>query len=231
MSNVSPPDHSHDQFIEGLTSGLQPVKPLPPAGRRAMIWLGFVVAAGLALSLIADLHAFAHRFMASPDMWLSMTASALTAVFAAIAAFKLSLPDSPRAWAWLPVPAAVVWVVASGLGCLRNYILPDTHVAPLTGTMDCLVIIVALSVPFSLLMFAMLREAFSLLPALTATVAGLAVASASATLLNLFHPFDAAAVDFLMHAFAVALVIVVCRVVGRQLWTSINIYVVDRRPQ
>jgi hypothetical protein len=187
-----------------------------------VIWLGFVVVAGLVLSMIADLSAFAHRFMASPDMWMAMLGSALTAVLAAIAAFKLSLPDSSRAWAWLPLPAALLWIFASGLGCLRNYVLPGTHVAPMNETMECLAIIVALSVPFSLLMFAMLREAFSLLPGLTATIAGLAVAAASATLLNLFHPFDAAAVDLLVHAFAVALVIVVARAYGQRLWGPKN---------
>jgi hypothetical protein len=220
MSNVQHSDASYDPLIRGLTSDLRPVKPLPPAGRRALIWVGFVVAAGLALSLFADLTAFRQRFMASPDMWLAMTGSALTAVLAAIAAFKLSLPDSPRAWAWLPLPAALLWIVASGLGCLRAYILPGTHVAPMGETMECLAIIVALSVPFSLLMFAMLRKAFSLFPSLTATVAGLAVAAASATLLNLFHPFDAAAVDLLVHAFAVVLVVVVSGFFGRRLWAS-----------
>ena len=153
---------------------------------------------------------------------MAMTGSALTAVLAAIAAFKLSMPDSPKAWAWLPLPAVLLWVFASGLGCLRDYVLPGTHMAPMGETMECLAIIVALSIPFSLLIFAMLREAFSLLPGLTATIAGLAVAAASATLLNLFHPFDAAAVDLLMHALAVALVIAVSRIVGRRLWASAN---------
>ena len=165
---------------------------------------------------------FARRFMATPDMWLAMLGSSLTAVLAAIAAFKLSMPDSPRAWAWLPLPAALLWIAASGLGCLRDVVLPGTRMAPMEETMECLAIIVALSVPFALLMFAMLREAFSLLPGLTATIAGLAVAAASATLLNLFHPFDAAAVDLLVHAIAVALVVVVIRFFGRRLWDSAN---------
>jgi hypothetical protein len=222
MSNATQQDIAHDRLIQGLASDLRPVRPLPPAGKRAVIWLGFVVVAGLVLSLIADLQAFTHRFMATPDMWIAMAGSALTAVLAAIAAFKLSMPDSPRAWAWLPLPAALLWVFASGMGCLRDYVLPGTHVAPMSETMECLAIIVALSVPFSILMFAMLREAFSLLPGLTAAIAGLAVAAASATLLNLFHPFDAAAVDLLVHAFAVALVVVVSRAYGRRLWTAAN---------
>ena len=218
----SNPDAPHDRLIHGLASDLQPVRPLPPAGKRALIWLGFVVVAGLVLSLIADLSAFAARFMATPDMWLAMSGSALTAVLAAIAAFKLSLPDSSRVWAWLPLPAALLWIAASGIGCLRNFVLPGTHVALLRETMECLAIIVTLSVPFSLLMFAMLREAFSLLPGLTATIAGLAVAAASATLLNLFHPFDAAVVDLLVHAFAVALVVVASRAYGRRIFAIAN---------
>jgi hypothetical protein len=222
MSDTTQQATPHDRLIQGLASDLRPVQPLPPASRRALIWLGFVVVAGLVLSLIADLSAFMHRLMASPDMWLAMLGSALTAVLAAIAAFKLSMPDGPRAWALLPLPAALLWVFASGLGCLRDYVLPGTHVAPMNETMECLAIIVALSVPFSFLMFAMLREAFSLLPGLTATIAGLAVAAASATLLNLFHPFDAAAVDLLVHALAVALVIVVSRLVGRRVFAFTN---------
>jgi hypothetical protein len=222
MNNPPQHDDPHDRLIQSLTSNLRPVQPLPPASKRAVIWLGFVVVAGLLLSLIADLAAFAQRFMSSPDMWLAMTGSALTAVLAAIAAFKLSMPDSSRAWVWLPLPAALLWIFASGLGCLREYVLPGTYVAPWRETIECLAIIVALSVPFSLLMFAMLREAFSLLPGLTATTAGLAVAAASATLLNLFHPFDAAVVDLLVHALAVALVVVVIRLYGRHLWTAAN---------
>src|SRR6185295_4093671 len=101
---------------QGLASDLRPVHPLPPASKRAVIWLGFVVVAGLVLSLIADLSAFMNRLVMSPDMWLAMLGSALTAVLAAIAAFKLSLPDSPRIWAVLPLPAVLLWVFASGLG-------------------------------------------------------------------------------------------------------------------
>lgn len=216
------PGSPHDRLIHGLAADLKPVRPLPSPLKRALVWLGFVVAAGLVLSLIADLPALAQRLAAAPDMWLAIAGSTLTAVLAAIAAFKLSLPDSTWNWAWLPLPTAVLWVAASGFGCLRAVVVPDTYVPPLGETMECLAIILALSVPFSVLMFAMLREAFPLLPGLTAAIAGLAVAAASATLLNLFHPFDAAAIDLLMHAVAVALVIVLSRVVGARAFASAN---------
>lgn len=222
MSTSPNPGAPYDRLIQGLAADLKPVRPLPPPLKRALIWLGFVLAAGLILSLIADLSLVGRRLMATPDMWFAMIGSILTAILAAIAAFKLSMPDSSRAWAWLPIPSAVLWVAASGLGCLRGFVLPETYVAPLSETMECLAIILALSVPFSVLMFAMLREAFPLLPGLTAAIAGLAAAAASATLLNLFHPFDAAAVDLLVHAFAVALVIVVSRIVGARTFAKTN---------
>ena len=54
----------------------------------------------------------------------------------------------------------------------------------------------------------------SLAPPLTATMAGLASAAAAATLLNFFHPFDAAVGDLAMHSVAVLIVVAAARAVG-----------------
>ena len=71
----------------------------------------------------------------------------------------------------------------------------------------CLVFILGLSLPLSLILIIMLRRGFSLRPNLTAIIGGLACASAAATLLNFIHPYDAAATDLAVHALAVAIVI------------------------
>jgi hypothetical protein len=105
--------------------------------------------------------------------------------------------------------------------------LPDTHVAELGEARDCLIFIVSLSVPLSVLLFLMLRRACPLQPGLTAAVGGLAVAAAAATLLNLFHPYDAAATDLTVHAAAVALVVVANRALGGRIFTESNIAPVD----
>jgi hypothetical protein len=209
-------DPAYDRLIQGLAADLKPVRRLPSPATRALLWLAFVAAIALALATFADTAALKHRLMAEPDMWLAVTGSALTAVLAAFAAFKLSLPDTPRTWALLPLPAALLWIGASGMGCLRAWFVPDTHAADMTEARDCLMFILALSVPLSALLFAMLRQAYPLQPGLTAAVAGLATAAAAATLLNFFHPFDAAATDLAVHAFAVALVIVAARIIGRR---------------
>jgi hypothetical protein len=60
----------------------------------------------------------------------------------------------------------------------------------------------------------MLRRACSLAPSLTAAIAGLASAAAAATLLNFFHPFDAALSDLAVHAVAVVIVVAAVRGFG-----------------
>lgn len=207
-------DRPHDRLIDALAANLQPVRPLWSPPLRAFIWLALVVVLAAALAAFANLAAMWHRLMATPDMWLAVIGSAATAVAAAFAAFELSFPDRSRAWALLPLPAFALWLGASGLGCLRAYILPGTHVAAMGETRDCLVFIVGLSVPLSAVLIFMLRRAYTLAPGLTATMAGLASAAAAATLLNFFHPYDAAATDLAVHLVAVGIVVLALRAVG-----------------
>jgi hypothetical protein len=47
-------------------------------------------------------------------------------------------------------------------------------------------------------------------------MAGLASAAAAATLLNFFHPFDAAFADLAVHSVAVLIVVAAARAVGRR---------------
>jgi hypothetical protein len=204
----------HDRLIGALAANLQPVRPVRSPLMRAVIWLALVAAIAAALAMFANLPAIWHRLTATPDMWLAVIGSASTAAAAALAAFELSMPDRSRAWALLPLPAFALWLGASGLGCLRAYVLPDTHVATANETRDCLVFIIGVSLPLSAALIVMLRRAYSLAPALTATMAGLAAAAAAATLLNFFHPYDAAATDLAVHLIAVVLVVVALRTVG-----------------
>lgn len=211
MNTVSNNGSAQEQLIRDLAADLAPVRRLRPPAVRMFGWLAAVAAGAVALAAFADLPTLAHRLAAAPDMWLAVVGSTATAVLAAFAAFQLSLPDAPRAWALLPLPAALLWIVASGVGCLRAWFVPETHAADLSEARDCLMFIIGLSVPLSALLILMLRRACSLQPGLTAAIAGLAAAAAAATLLNFFHPFDAAATDIAVHVVAVALVIVVNR--------------------
>jgi hypothetical protein len=205
---------SNERLVRGLGADLTPVHRLAPPGRRVLLWLAIVGAVALALTTVSDVGAMIQRLMAAPDMWLAAMGSVLTAVFAAAAAFQLGLPDRKAAWALLPLPAVLLWIGASGMGCLRPWSIAEAYPIPPSGTEQCLVFIIGLSLPLSLLLIVMLRRGFSLRPNLTAIVGGLACASAAATLLNFIHPYDAAATDLAVHAFAVTIVIVANTIFG-----------------
>ena len=203
MSN----SESLDAMIHDLGADLTPVKRLRSPVVRAAMWLALVAALGGVLAAFADLPAIGHRLMGAPDMWLAVLGSALTAILGAVAVFELSVPDRKPLWALLPVPGLLLWIGASGFGCLRTWIIPETHDALIDEARTCFLFIIAVSVPLSLLMIAMVRRACPLHPNLTAAVGGIASAAGAATLLNFFHPYDAAATDLVVHVIAVVVVI------------------------
>jgi hypothetical protein len=207
----------HEALIQELARGLRPVHRLRPPWLRAIGWLVVVAALGAALASVADLGAIRDRLAAASDMWLAVLGSTATALLSALAAFQTSVPDRSPRWALLPIPAALLWIAASGAGCLRAWIVPGTHNASMTEARICLVFIVGVSLPLSLLLVAMLRRACPLRPNLTAGLGGLAAASAAATLLNFFHPYDAAATDLIVHVFAIAMVILANRLLAGRL--------------
>lgn len=204
----------HDGLIRDLVADLQPVRRLPPPDLRALCWLAVVAVAAAALATRSELAPVRERLAGAPDMWLAAIGSALTAVLAAVAAFRVGLPDRSPTWWLLPLPGATLWLGASGLGCLRAWSLPGLEPASLAQEKDCLLFIVGLSVPLSALLLTMLRRARPLRPEPATALGGLAAAAAAATLLVLFHPYDAGATDLLVHVIAVTTVIGVNRLLG-----------------
>lgn len=204
----------HERLIEELVADLRPVRRLRSPALKAFGWLAVVGMLAAALASFSDLAALGGRLASALDMKLAMAGSTLTTVLAVLAAFQTSMPDRKPAWALLPLPAALLWLGASGLGCLRAWVVPHSPPATLEQERVCLVFIIGVSVPLSVLLIAMLRRASPLKPGMTLAMGGLAAASASATLLNLFHPYDAGATDLAVHVLAVIAVNVSNKVFG-----------------
>ncbi|WP_233841347.1 NrsF family protein [Dyella sp. 2HG41-7] len=206
----------HESLIDALGAELTPVRRLLPPWRRAMGWLLVVAVVAAVLFMRNGAATMLHRWHAAPDLGVAACAAVVTAITAALASFVLAVPGRSIAWAWVPVPSALVWIGASGLGCLRAHI-PGMPVLNLHEANDCLIFIISFSVPLSGLMIWLIRRACPLRPVLTAVMIGLASAAASASLLEIIHNFDAAASDLLMHALAVAIVIIANMVMGGRL--------------
>lgn len=198
---------SHDSLIRALGTELVPVRRLRSPLQRAMGWTVLLAALAALLARHYGLTPMLTRWAGAPDLAWAGLGAALTAVVAGWVAFSLGVPGRSVRRAWLVLPPALLWIGASGLGCLREWVAPDTAVATLAQTHGCVEFILALSLPLSALMVWLLRRACPLRPVLTAVVIGLASAAASASLLEICHEFDAAATDLTMHALAVGLVI------------------------
>lgn len=197
---------SLDGLVNDLSRDLTPVRRLPPPMLRALAWFAAVPALALLLMPLADLDAMRLR-LAVPDLSLAATGALATALSAALAAFQTSVPGRSALWALLPLPPALLWIGASSLGCLRAWIAPESNLADAEDMRGCLIFLVGVSLPLSVLLVWMLRRACPMRPNLTAALAGLAAAGAAAALLVPFHPHDATASDLIVHLVAVAGVI------------------------
>lgn len=213
-----PTNPRQQRLIESLGADLTPVRRLRPPWLRMLGWLALVVA--LAALVLAHFGAgpMLTRWAAAPDLGWATAGAILTAVGAAWATLELGVPGRSRNWAWLPLPGALLWIGASGFGCLRPWLAPGTSIATAyQSTIHCLTFIVLLSIPLSALMLWLLRRACPLRPVLTAILVGLASASASAALLAIFHPFESTVSDLLIHGLAIAIVVVANAAMGNRL--------------
>jgi hypothetical protein len=113
---------------------------------------------------------------------------------------------------YAPVPPLLLWLGSSGLSCLQNGV----------GELDlqCLVFVLAVSLPLALLLFGFLRRARPIAPLPVALLGGLGVAGIAAFLLQFFHPFDVTVIDLAVHIAAVALVIGAAATMGRRTLTT-----------
>jgi len=196
-----------ERLIGSLAQQLRPVRPLLPPALRAALWLAGVGAAlALAVLGLANLDLFAARH-AVPRRAREAFVILLTAATATVAAFHLSHVDRSPLWRWAPLPPLALWLLTSGLGCLRNGIAPGPGGAGLGESPHCFMFIVGASVPLAVLLYAALRRARPLQPLPVALCAALGVSALAAFALQFFHPFDVTVIDFAWHAAAVLAVL------------------------
>jgi hypothetical protein len=206
-----------DRLIQQLASDLAPVRVLTAPWRRALAWM-LVVGAVSALLIVR----FAPLALTLPRLALTRVAvesaaTALTAITAVLAAFELSIPDRSPRWAALPLPPLLVWLAASGLGCLRNGLTLGGPHGVMGESPHCFLFISGASVPLAVALFWMLRRARPINALPVAAVGTLGVAATAAFVLQFFHPFDVTAIDLGLHLAAIGVVILLGTLARRPL--------------
>ena len=198
-----------DQLIEELSTGLTPVRALRAPALRALLWLTAVAVVGIVgIARFSQLPLILPR-LADPRVTVECVATALTAVTAILAAFELSLPDRSARWAWLPLPSLLVWLGASGLGCLRNGLSLHEPEGFMGHSPHCFLFITGVSVPLAVALFWMLRKARPMDALPVAATGTLGVAATAALVLQFFHPFDVTVIDLALHVAAIGIVMLI----------------------
>lgn len=188
--------------IDQLVGRLRPVRRLRPPLQRVLVWLAALVllAAAAYLILEGNLSLLNRRSYVLP----ALIASLATAVLAAIAALELSLPDRSSAWALLPLPSLLLWVLFSGLGCLAELGDGTAWGTSWTEIRECLLVILGTSIPLAVLLILMLRRARPDRAIRVAIIAGLACAAAAGSILIIVHSHNSSVLDLLVHAACVS---------------------------
>ena len=206
-------------LIDALVETATPVRRLRPPIIRTGLWLAF---AAIMLGLIAIAHGLRPDFfdrVRQPLFVLSMLGALATSVLAAVASFRLSLPDSSRLWIVLPLPALALWVATIGYGCLTDWVSMDPDGVHMGEAVRCFATLLMTSVPLSIAMLVMLRYAALLRPLEVSVMGGLAVAAVTAFALSLFHDLDATVMILIWNLGSAVLIAALGSLFGRSMLT------------
>ncbi|MBL8831966.1 MAG: DUF1109 family protein [Rhodospirillales bacterium] len=196
-----------EDLIGALSEGVVRVAALPPPAARAGRWLAFaVVLVGALVLWHGPRDDLAARF-SETSFYVPWAASVAVAVAAAVAAFAMTVPGSPRWIAALPAAPLALWLGMLGTGCVRE--LANRGTAVLGTSYGCLEFIGLTSLPLGIVLIWMLRRGAPLMPAGTLAMGALAAASAGSAGLELFHHLQTSTMVLIWHLGTVALVALV----------------------
>jgi len=208
-----------EELIEALVDSATPVRRLRPPLVRAAIWL---LLAAFVLTLIAIAHGVRPDIgerLRQPTFAVGMAGALATAVLAAIASFRISLPDTSRWWVLLPLPALALWFSTVGYGCFTDWVSIGPDGVHMGEAVQCFATLLMTSVPLSIAIVVMLRYAALLRPTEVSMTAGFAVAAMTAFALSLFHNLDATVMILIWNLGVAALIAGLASVFGRSIFT------------
>jgi hypothetical protein len=220
------------KLIDTLVDGATPVRRLRPPLVRTSLWLLF---AAFVIALIAVVHGvrpdIAQR-LSQPVFVIGMFGTLATAILAALASFRISLPDGSRRWLLLPVPGLVLWVSTIGYGCLADWVSLGPEGVRVGEAVRCFASLLLTSVPLSIAMLVMLRYAALLQPIAVSLTGGLAVAAMTSFAMSLIHDLDATVMILVWNLGSAALIAGLGSLFGRAIliWIASHLMPVPARP-
>lgn len=212
-----------DRLIRHLAHVAHPVRPIASPLHRTAAWLAISACVVFAILAFYGVRDGLQAVLSSPPAFLEWMGSLLTGVLAAYATFQVSVPGRARAWAWLPVPALVVWMTGMGWGCVADAARRGASAFGfIAHSGECALAIALTSMPLAAVMLLMVRHAGVVRPHLSAFLAALSAASLSAASVSLYHQGDTALMVLFWHAGAVVTLSLASLALGRPLFAWIG---------
>ena len=210
------------ELILGLAASCAPVRPLPTASRRAVLWLM------ISLPYVATVVAMKPTqvdVLGGIDARFALEQAAIfaTALTAAIAAFSSVVPGRDRKICLLPVVPLTVWFASLGQGCVQDWLrfgADGLHVRP---DWECAPTAIFIGIVPAIAMVVMLRRGAPLTPRATVALGALAVAAIGNFGLRIFHLGDVSVMVLVWHFGSVALISTLAGRAGRHVlsWRSL----------
>jgi hypothetical protein len=204
-----------EELIADLAAQVTPVRPLPPPGVRALIWIAAaVVVAGAAVAFFGARADIAVR-LTQPDYLVPALLGLTASIFAVVATLVLAIPGAERTpvLRQAALGAFVIWAAAMGWAVVAHGrglpITSDPH-WPI-----CFSRVVLIMAAPCVTLFAMARRATPLRLGWTAGFAAVAAASMAAVAVQIICPVDDAGHAFLGH-FVPVLAIVALGIASRR---------------
>jgi hypothetical protein len=204
-------------LIASLAANARPVRRLRAPALRAALWLLFAGSIIGALVLDHGMRPDLVRRFSQTSFVLEWAGSLSTAILAAFAAFYISLPGRSGRWAWLPVPALILWSGSMGQGCYADWLHFGAAGLTLGTSFDCLRFIAATTVPLAALLLFLLRYAAPIRPVSTTLMATLSVSALAASGQSLMHDLDTTIMVLAWHVGTVTLLLLAARFAGPHL--------------
>lgn len=204
-----------DDLIEDMAQGLAPVTPLPPPGKRALVWsLGAALYVAALVFAVASLNGLAGADAAGAAFWPSQVAAIATCVLASGAALASVVPGAGTQLRWWAAGAALVWLAALAASTPGN--IDWAAVPEAAHEWWCVAFIIVGGAPLAAVLARMLRRGAPLAPATTAAYAALAVAVLANVGACLSLPHANGAVTLAWHGGVALVLVVLAAVLGRQ---------------
>lgn len=206
-----------EELVKILAADAKPVRRLSSPMVRLLIWLGISIAYAALVVWLMGLRPDILSKLGDARFVVELSATFMTSVLAAAAAFCAGCPGRPIWERFAPLPALGLWFWSLGEGCWQSFAASGAEGLSFRIDFVCLPSILLVGILPGAVILKMIRQGAPIAPTTTTALATLAAAALGATALRLFHEQDASVMVLVWQFGSVVLLASLGALTGRRL--------------